>query len=67
MTHKGLDLILIVKNYDPEDPSDLWKAVRPTLDSHDSEYNGDESLKTKKPPSLGWSSHHENYTYTPDN
>ncbi|MGL1903623.1 MAG: beta-lactamase family protein [Fibrobacterales bacterium] len=43
MGHKGLDLVLVVKDYDPNDGSDLWEAVRPALVSHDSEYNGDES------------------------
>jgi hypothetical protein len=41
--HRGLDLVLVVKNFDPKDPIELWHAVRPALVALDPTFAGDES------------------------
>jgi CubicO group peptidase (beta-lactamase class C family) len=41
--HPGLDLVLVVKNFDPKDPIDLWHAVRPALVALDPTFQGDEA------------------------
>lgn len=40
--HRGLDLLLVVKNY-PAGPTGLWSAVRPALVALDPTFAGDES------------------------
>jgi hypothetical protein len=39
--HRGLDLVLTVKDY-PSGPAGLWAAVRPALVARDPTYHGDE-------------------------
>lgn len=41
--HKGLDLVLVVKDFDPRSVGEVWDAVRPALVALDPMYAGDES------------------------
>ena len=41
--HRGLDLVLVVKNFDPKGPAQLWTAIRPALVALDPVYAGDEA------------------------
>jgi hypothetical protein len=42
--HRGLDLVLVVKDFgDLDGPRRLWEAVRPALVAHDPEFRGDEA------------------------
>ena len=42
--HRGLDLVLVVKNFgDLDGPKRLWDAVRPALVAEDPEFRGDEA------------------------
>jgi hypothetical protein len=41
--HRGLDLVIVVKNFDPNDAIDLWHAVRPALVARDPTFAGDEA------------------------
>ncbi len=41
VVHRGLDLVLVVKDYDHSE-NDLWKAIRPALLAYEPRYQGDE-------------------------
>jgi CubicO group peptidase (beta-lactamase class C family) len=42
--HRALDLVLVVKDFDPVGgPNDLWEIFRPALIARDPEFAGDES------------------------
>jgi len=55
--HKGLDLVLVARDMDPEGAGDLWAAVRPALVALDPMYAGDEN---------GFCSAYQSGSYAPD-